>query len=79
VARDRETDGQDPRAISGVSIVIGGEHVASMPEFSLLTSKIDIAVLGEGRNSDSVGRALREKQPQWHFRHCLSRQRRRQS
>lgn len=29
------------------TIVIGGEHVTSMPEFSLLTSKADVAVLGE--------------------------------
>jgi radical SAM superfamily enzyme YgiQ (UPF0313 family) len=47
-----------------VSIVIGGEHVTSMPEFSLLTSKIDIAVLGEGEETAiQLVRALREKQP----------------
>src|SRR3981189_1643898 len=33
------------------TIVIGGEHVTSMAEFSLLTSKADIAVLGEGEET----------------------------
>jgi anaerobic magnesium-protoporphyrin IX monomethyl ester cyclase len=32
-------------------IVIGGEHVTSLPEFSLLSSKADIAVLGEGEET----------------------------
>jgi len=36
-----------PRA----AIVIGGEHVTSMPEFCLLTSKADVAVLGEGEET----------------------------
>jgi len=33
------------------AIVIGGEHVTSLPEFSLLTAKADIAVLGEGEET----------------------------
>src|SRR5262249_8955215 len=46
-----------PRA----AIVIGGEHVTSMPEFSLLTSKTDVAVLGEGEETAvELIRALRE-------------------
>ena len=46
------------------AIVIGGEHVTSMPEFSLLTSKADVAVLGEGEETavQLVG-ALRAHQP----------------
>ncbi len=32
-------------------IVLGGEHVTSMPEFCLMTSKADIAVLGEGEET----------------------------
>jgi len=46
-----------------VPIIIGGEHVTSLPEFSLLTSKADIAVLGEGEETSvEVVRALREGQ-----------------
>jgi len=42
------------------AIVIGGEHVTSMPEFSLLTSKADVAVLGEGEETAvELVRALR--------------------
>jgi radical SAM superfamily enzyme YgiQ (UPF0313 family) len=33
------------------TIVLGGEHVTSMPEFSLLTSKADVSVLGEGEET----------------------------
>jgi anaerobic magnesium-protoporphyrin IX monomethyl ester cyclase len=46
------------------AIVIGGEHVTSMSEFSLLTSKADIAVLGEGEETavELVG-ALRARRP----------------
>ena len=32
-------------------IVLGGEHVTSMPEFCLLTSKADFLVLGEGEET----------------------------
>jgi anaerobic magnesium-protoporphyrin IX monomethyl ester cyclase len=46
------------------AIVIGGEHVTSLPEFSLLTSKADIAVLGEGEETIvELVRALRRHQP----------------
>lgn len=46
------------------TIVIGGEHVTSMPEFSLLTSKADVAVLGEGEETAvELVHALRNRQP----------------
>jgi radical SAM superfamily enzyme YgiQ (UPF0313 family) len=45
-------------------IVIGGEHVTSLPEFSLLSSKADIAVLGEGEETIvELVRALRDRRP----------------
>jgi len=46
------------------AIVVGGEHVTSMPEFCLLTSKADVAVLGEGEETavELVG-ALRGRMP----------------
>jgi anaerobic magnesium-protoporphyrin IX monomethyl ester cyclase len=49
-----------PRA----AIIIGGEHVTSMPEFSLLTSKTDVAVMGEGEETaiELIG-ALRDGRP----------------
>ena len=31
-----------------LTVVLGGEHISSMPEFSLMTSKADILVMGEG-------------------------------
>lgn len=34
-----------------ITIIIGGEHVTSMPEFSLATSEADILVLGEGEET----------------------------
>lgn len=34
-----------------VTVVLGGEHVTSMPEFCLLTSQADIVVLGEGEET----------------------------
>jgi anaerobic magnesium-protoporphyrin IX monomethyl ester cyclase len=34
-----------------VPIVLGGEHITSMPEFCLLTSKADYLVLGEGEET----------------------------
>jgi radical SAM superfamily enzyme YgiQ (UPF0313 family) len=39
------------RARPAALLVIGGEHVTAMPEFCLLTSAADIAVLGEGEES----------------------------
>jgi anaerobic magnesium-protoporphyrin IX monomethyl ester cyclase len=46
------------------AIVLGGEHVTSLPEFSLLTSKADVAVLGEGEETAvELVRALRNRQP----------------
>src|SRR5262245_43265757 len=46
------------------AIVIGGEHVTSMPEFSLLTSKADVAVLGEGEETAvELVQALRDGRP----------------
>ena len=45
------------------TIVLGGEHVTSMPEFSLQTSKADIAVLGEGEETVvHLVHALRNRQ-----------------
>jgi anaerobic magnesium-protoporphyrin IX monomethyl ester cyclase len=45
-------------------IVIGGEHVTSMPEFSLLSSKADVAVLGEGEETIvELAHALRAGRP----------------
>ena len=45
-------------------IVIGGEHVTSMAEFTLLTSKADVAVLGEGEETVvELVRALRARKP----------------
>jgi radical SAM superfamily enzyme YgiQ (UPF0313 family) len=45
-----------------VTIVIGGEHVTSMPEFSLLSSKADIAVMGEGEETVvELAGALRDR------------------
>ncbi len=34
-----------------VKIVLGGEHVTAMPEFSLATSKADVLVMGEGEET----------------------------
>lgn len=39
------------RARPGLTVVVGGEHVTSMPEFSLATSKADALVLGEGEET----------------------------
>lgn len=35
----------------GIPVVVGGEHVASMPEFCLRTSRADLLVLGEGEET----------------------------
>jgi radical SAM superfamily enzyme YgiQ (UPF0313 family) len=50
-----------------LTVILGGEHVTSMPEFCLATSKADILVLGEGEETivelaDALesGRALAE-------------------
>lgn len=37
--------------LPGVPVVLGGEHVTSMPEFSLATSKADFIVTGEGEET----------------------------
>lgn len=34
-----------------IPVIVGGEHVTSMPEFCLLTSKADYLVLGEGEET----------------------------
>jgi len=39
------------RSFSNSTIVLGGEHITAMPEFSLLTSGADVAVLGEGEET----------------------------
>jgi radical SAM superfamily enzyme YgiQ (UPF0313 family) len=39
------------RRLPDVSVVVGGEHVTSMPELCLLTSKADYLVLGEGEET----------------------------
>lgn len=36
---------------SDVTVVLGGEHVTAMPEFSLITSGADFIVLGEGEDT----------------------------
>jgi anaerobic magnesium-protoporphyrin IX monomethyl ester cyclase len=39
------------RARPGALLVLGGEHVTAMPEFCLLSSAADVAVLGEGEET----------------------------
>ena len=39
------------RAHPEIPVVLGGEHVTSMPEFCLVTSKADFLVLGEGEET----------------------------
>jgi radical SAM superfamily enzyme YgiQ (UPF0313 family) len=39
------------RRLPDTPIVLGGEHVTSMPELCLLTSKADYVVLGEGEET----------------------------
>src|SRR5262249_52601772 len=34
-----------------MTVVLGGEHITSMPEFCLMTSKADVLVLGEGEET----------------------------
>src|SRR5581483_10517598 len=43
-------------------VILGGEHITALPEFSLMTSQADILVLGEGEETivELVG-ALRDK------------------
>lgn len=46
------------------TIVVGGEHCTSLPEFSLLSSQADVAVLGEGEETAvELVRALRAREP----------------
>lgn len=47
-----------------IPIVVGGEHVTSMPEFCLLTAPADVAVLGEGEETIvELAAALRGGRP----------------
>jgi radical SAM superfamily enzyme YgiQ (UPF0313 family) len=47
-----------------VTIVLGGEHVTSMPEFCLVTSRADVLVLGEGEETMlELVHALRDGTP----------------
>ncbi len=47
-----------------VPIILGGEHVSSLPEFCLLTSAADVLVLGEGEETlIELIHALRNEQP----------------
>ena len=47
-----------------VPVILGGEHISSMPEFCLLTSVADVLVLGEGEETViELLHALRDKQP----------------
>jgi anaerobic magnesium-protoporphyrin IX monomethyl ester cyclase len=47
-----------------VPVILGGEHVSSMPEFCLLTSAADMLVLGEGEETViELIHALRNSQP----------------
>jgi radical SAM superfamily enzyme YgiQ (UPF0313 family) len=32
-------------------IILGGEHISAMPEFSLMTSNADYIVMGEGEET----------------------------
>lgn len=52
------------RSFPDATIVLGGEHATSMPEFSLLTSQADVVVMGEGEETvvELVG-ALRAGDP----------------
>ena len=36
---------------SNMPIILGGEHISAMPEFSLITSKADYIVMGEGEET----------------------------
>jgi len=47
-----------------ITVVVGGEHVTSMPEFSLSTSAADVMVVGEGEETAlALVNALRAGQP----------------
>ncbi len=47
----------------GVPVILGGEHISSMPEFCLRTSVADALVLGEGEETIiELLHALRDKQ-----------------
>jgi anaerobic magnesium-protoporphyrin IX monomethyl ester cyclase len=48
----------------GVPLILGGEHISSMPEFCLRTSVADALVLGEGEETViELLHALRDKRP----------------
>ena len=52
------------RRFAQATIVIGGEHCTSLPEFSLLTSRADVVVMGEGEETVvELVRALRGPAP----------------
>jgi anaerobic magnesium-protoporphyrin IX monomethyl ester cyclase len=52
------------RRFPSATLVVGGEHVTSLPEFSLLTSRADVAVMGEGEETIvELVRAVRAKKP----------------
>ena len=36
---------------SNMPVILGGEHISAMPEFSLITSKADYIVMGEGEET----------------------------
>ncbi len=45
-------------------VVVGGEHVTAMPEFSLMTSQADALVLGEGEETViELWQAMRKRKP----------------
>ncbi len=55
--------GEIKRARPDLPVILGGEHITSMPEFSLLTSEADVLVLGEGEQQiveliDALDRGL---------------------
>jgi len=39
------------KARPGITVILGGEHVTSLPEFCLASSEADVAVMGEGEET----------------------------
>lgn len=39
------------RRLPTIPVIVGGEHGTAMPEFSLMTSQVDVMVLGEGEET----------------------------
>ena len=63
MAGDRQAHRIIKARLPDVPIILGGEHVTSMPEFCLLTSQADYLVLGEGEETmvelvDAIDRGL---------------------